>query len=617
VVSFSRALGGLVVYFILGAAAGGCSDPDDPTPAAPDACDFRTSEDDLVKNAAIDTPRWAFEPWISKDISSGEDTYAFVKGFQDRDIPVGAVVIDSPWETNYNTFIPRPSRYPNFDTMVADLHADSIRVIVWITPFVNTTSFDLEMGGGDLYENPSPNHEEAAECGFFVNDAEGFGWWKGIGSAIDFMNPRAVAWWRRQQDPLLAMGIDGYKLDFGEDYITSDPVSTAAGPVPHQAYSEAYYDEFYSYGVHRRGPEFVTMVRAYDKSYEFEGRFYARPEDAPVAWMGDNRRDYVGLVDSLDHMFRSAAAGYAMVGSDIGGYLDRDDESLVSPEIPFDPVVFARWTAVGALSPFMQLHGRANITPWTVEQQNDAIVNLYRYWSKLHSELVPFFYSLAREAYAGGPMIVRPEGDEAAWPGDYRYRLGEALLVAPILDAAGKRDIELPAGARWFDWWQPDSDALEGGQTLAGYDASDIAKIPLFVRAGAILPLAVGDAVTGLGTSAAKGELTVLAYPDAATSSFRLHEEGGGVITIELSAPAGKVALVSLTGEGAAIPASQLRIRADLPPVSVSVDGAPAAEQMSRAEFDAATEGYWVEAGTRSVWVKFPGGPAPRSIEVL
>src|SRR5262245_32173833 len=60
------------------------------------------------------TPRWAFEPWISKDISDGPDTYAFVQGFLDRDIPVGAVVLDSPWETHYNTFVPNPSRYPEF-----------------------------------------------------------------------------------------------------------------------------------------------------------------------------------------------------------------------------------------------------------------------------------------------------------------------------------------------------------------------------------------------------------------------------------------------------------------------------------------------------------------------
>jgi alpha-glucosidase (family GH31 glycosyl hydrolase) len=54
-------------------------------------------------------------PWISKDISTRDDTRAFVAGFRERDIPVGVVVLDSPWETNYNTFVPNPTRYPDFE----------------------------------------------------------------------------------------------------------------------------------------------------------------------------------------------------------------------------------------------------------------------------------------------------------------------------------------------------------------------------------------------------------------------------------------------------------------------------------------------------------------------
>jgi alpha-D-xyloside xylohydrolase len=167
------------------------------------------------------------------------------------------------------------------------------------------------------------------------------------------------------------------------------------------------------------------MVRPYDRSYGFEGRFYARPEHAPVSWVGDNRRDDIGLADALDHVFRSARAGYAVVGSDIGGYLDRDDLDLTGDEIPADTLVFARWTALGALNPFMQLHGRANLTPWTVIDHVDETVALYRYWSTLHDDLVPFWYSTSRIAEAGGPNVMRPLGTEATWDGDYRYLLVE------------------------------------------------------------------------------------------------------------------------------------------------------------------------------------------------
>src|SRR5690606_13432733 len=135
--------------------------------------------------------------------------------------------------------------------------------------------------------------------------------------------------------------------------------------------------------------EFVTMVRPYDKSYQHEGRFFARPEHAPVAWVGDNRRDYIGMEDALDHVMRSALAGYVVVGSDIGGYLDRDDIDLTMT-IPLDPEVFMRWTALGAMMPFMQLHGRANLEPWSFPEQAELVTDTYRFWSKLHDELVPF-----------------------------------------------------------------------------------------------------------------------------------------------------------------------------------------------------------------------------------
>ena len=104
-----------------------------------------------------------------------------MQGFKDRDIPVGVVVIDSPWETHYNTFVPNEERYPQFEKMVADMHALDVRVVLWMTQMVNNWYLDGEQGG-DFMPGPSPNFEEGQACGFFVDEGEVYTWWKGSGA---------------------------------------------------------------------------------------------------------------------------------------------------------------------------------------------------------------------------------------------------------------------------------------------------------------------------------------------------------------------------------------------------------------------------------------------------
>jgi len=192
---------------------------------------------------------------------------------------------------------------------------------------------------------------------------------------------------------------------------------------------------------------------------------------------------------------------------------------MLGPQIPFDTLNFARWAALAAMTPFMQLHGRANIAPWTVPDHVDETVALYRYWATLHHELVPFFHSSPSSANPSFTRLASRRTGRATTASRSAALLGRAPArrrAEPRREAAGRlalaRLLDLASG------W------LEGGTTLKSYDASSRDKLPIFVRQGAIVPLEVASAVTGIGTAAHADRTTLLVFPGPAPTSFVLHD---------------------------------------------------------------------------------------------
>ena len=506
-----------------------------------EGCENNPAGEDTNQNESAQvgyTPAWAFRPWISKDISDGPDTEAFVNGMREHNIPVGVLVLDSPWETNYNTFIPNEERYPNFEEMVKGYREQGIRTVLWMTQMINSSSFDLE-ATGDTYEGAATNFQEAFDKNYFVNNGRTYFWWKGEGAGLDFFNPDASQWWRAQQNDLLDMGIAGWKLDFGEEYIRdlelknedgTYEVITHDGNKTLQAYSEAYYQDFWEHGLERVGrEEFIIFARPWDESYGFPGRTFAKKEHLITGWVGDQETTWEGLHDGLDHLFRSAQLGYVAIGGDAGGYLDNN----LGEVIPFDVELFNRWVAAFGLIPIFQLHGRQNTVPWNVPEQTEVTIENYRYWATLHDQLNPYYFSLAQHAYANDDVMMHPIGAERDWPNDFRFFVGDDFFIAPIVTPGGVRDIDVPKGT-YRDWFHPQAPAIMGPTTLTDYTTDHMGQLPVFLKTGAILPMRVTNNVLGLlpADHHVDGQRLLIVYPDTQVSQFQV-EESGDIFQVE------------------------------------------------------------------------------------
>ena len=164
----------------------------------------------------------------------------------------------------------------------------------------------------------------------------------------------------------------------------------------------------------------------------------------------------------------------------------------------------------GAFSPIMQLHGLGNREPWNFSAQ---ILETYKFYSHLHLDLFSYIFTYAQIASQTGITIMRampfafPQ-DPGIWNTlvEHEYMFGPDLLIAPVYFGHTKKwQVYLPQG-KWCDFWS--GAALQGGSDCivdAGLD-----QIPVFARAGAIIPFLDGDPDTLCPVKNARPKLPLL-----------------------------------------------------------------------------------------------------------
>lgn len=421
-------------------------------------------------------PEWAYGHWKSRDFYDHErDAQADVDGYREHGLPLDAMVLDSPWETQYNTWEFNPHQFPDAEGMIARWRADGIRTVVWIAPWINLESRDgqypPDAASKALHAAPSPNYEPEM---FIGRDGEPFvaRWWMGTGSPVDFTNPIAEAWWREQAERVLRLGVTGIKADDGEGWYLPDDVRFADGSTGAQ----------YAWGHGLRYRR--SMQRALDDVHPGEGVLFGRPgwtgqQAVGMTWGGDQPADFWSLRTLVSATLTAAASGFSNWSHDIGGYLG---ERLVS-RCPKE--LLLRWVQFGCFTPLMHAHSRFEQSPWTYD---DETLEVYRRYIVLHERLVPYIRAAAATAARSGLPIIRPlalsdHTDARGWAIADAYGFGPSLWVALALtDGAREVEVDLPRGD-WIQEW--DGAHVHGGETVVA--PAPLERTPVWVRRGSLI----------------------------------------------------------------------------------------------------------------------------------
>ncbi|MEN8193270.1 MAG: TIM-barrel domain-containing protein [Bacteroidota bacterium] len=468
------------------------------------------------------TPAWALECWLwEDDVNTAEYVDELLTGYKEHDIPVRTILIDSPWSLRYNDFEIDTSRYPNPEKWFKKLQDNDYRVVLWMTPMVNSFSKDTKIQESQDWYN------KANENGYIITDENQNKWWKGKGGFIDYTNPKAVQWWREMQQTVFDYGIDGWKLDGAATLFWTKILGipflykkSYEGIISARTYMDFYYRDEYKHGL-IQNPEFITLSRAIDRKYIHPEGF--SPFDAsPVNWVGDQTHTWAqseeeqnadtddlvmegaeGISMAIEHILESAELGYNIVGSDIGGFSGN--------KIP--PRLYIRWTQFSTFCGLFLNGGHGERRLW---KRTNEELEVIRKFSWLHTELIPYMYHYVVTAHNNSRRLQIPLDK-----GKYHYMFGDDFLVAPIYVDSKINSVSLPEGE--WRYFFDDKKLYEGNKSFEMEFPID--EYPVFIKEGAIIPMDIKRNYTKIGDMDSEGYTTILIYPSTYNSFTFYHPD--------------------------------------------------------------------------------------------
>lgn len=465
--------------------------------------------------------------------SSQDELMSVAKGYRDRHLPADVLVVDWFYYTKMGQFDMDPKFWPDPKAMNKQLHDMGFETMISVWPrFVPEDRFYATILKNGWFEHLA---DGTPENGLPYDKA---------GSDIDTTNPEAGKWyWNVIKDNILSLGFDSLWADETEPDLPPNGAFLHVGPgtqyfnVYPYFHTKALYDGFRKDEPNRRA---LTMSRDAYLGAQANGTIFWSSDIYPT-WDTYRRQIPTGL--------DFAASGFAYWSNDTGGWqwlpavhkpahpplLDPSDARSVVGGYDDYPELYTRWFQYATFLPIMRTHGsRPQNEVWSYGKQAEPILEKYL---KLRYALMPYLYSLGYHTWETGAPFMR------ALPLDFpsdpkvtdlrdEYMFGPAFLVAPVTEqGATSREVYLPAGSDWYNYWT--NERVKGGQTITV--AAPIDTIPLFVRAGSIIPY--GSEVESTHDKQSIAQVRIYPGADADFTLFSddgttyAYENGAGSVT--------------------------------------------------------------------------------------
>jgi len=554
-------------------------------------------------------PRWALGYIQStRHFENSREIVDLAATLREKQIPCDAIVFLSTYgadmgiNNGVGTLEFHPELWADSAGLMRELKDRHFRVIWHEYPVVGprASSYAEAYRRGYLADYAGP------QAGTMFNQGQSF---------LDFTNPQVGSWWWSEHQPLIEAGVDGWWLDGGEGPPASVQLHAGHGAALHNVF-DFNRQRAFAEGEHRSRPERRAWLLC-RSGYAGMQRF------GSACWSGDISNTFDVLEAQVPLGLSTAMSGIPYWGTDIGGFFHT---------VPETAELYVRWFQLAAFCPVFRSHGRGiglrgwrEHLPWAHGSEAEHIC---RSFTELRYRLLPYNYSLAWEAHAHGTPLMRPLVLEYADDANVvdmgsEYMWGPSFLVAPVTKGGATRwAVYLPRG-RWYDYWTQE---CYDGDGWIEVDAP-LARMPLFMRGGAIVPLA--PTVQYLAEPG--GPLTLLVYPEG-ESSFTLYEDDGvsrdyengayALTAIHCTALDTRVRLFVVAPQGlyAGKPATR-PLRAQVyfpsPPADVNLTGVgPLQRFPTYRELENADSGWWHDGG-HFVWVSLSQTEEPVELELI